>query len=187
MVTILLNGVVCVRVLWCHWLTHSLTNWLTNSLTHSLTHPPTHPPTHSLTHSPTHLSHPPVPMMSSEIYKPSFFSKFIESHIVMAEVSRVTVTSLAAHQIGGKLYNLSLVYQARPTLTPKKTESWFSLVPRPPPLFVLPCIIHRNGRMGKTWEHSSREWTRGGCRGEGLIFNYLQTKLKSEFLTGQDK
>ena len=112
----------CVVMSLTHSLTHSLTNSLTNSLTHSLTnslthsltHPPTHPPTHSLTHSPTHLSHPPVPMMSSEIYKPSFFSKFIESHIVMAEVSRVTVTSLAAHQIGGKL---SLVYQARPTHT----------------------------------------------------------------------
>ena len=41
--------------------------------------------------------------------------------------------------------------------------------------------------MGKAWEHSSREWTQGGCRGEGLIFKYVRTKLESKFLTGQDK
>ena len=29
----------------------------------------------------------PVPMVSFDFYKPSFFSKFLESHTIMAEVS----------------------------------------------------------------------------------------------------
>ena len=36
----------------------------------------------------------------------------------------------------------------------------------------------------KAWEHSSREWTQGGRRGGGAD---IRTKLKSEFLTGQDE
>ena len=55
----------------------------------------------------------------------------------------------------------------------------FSFVPRPP-CFYLPftfTIIHRSGRpvytkTGKAWEHSSREWMRGGRR-EGPIFEYV--------------
>ena len=53
----------------------------------------------------------------------------------------------------------------------------YSLVPRPPPFFVLRfafSIIHRSGRVrktGKAWEHLSCEWRqvdRGGRRGEGV-------------------
>ena len=42
-------------------------------------------------------------------------------------------------------------------------------------------------KMGKAWEHSLREWTGGGRRGEGPIFKYIFTKLESEFLTSQDE
>ena len=34
--------------------------------------------------------------MSFDFYKPSFFSKFLESHIVMAEVS-ITITTTSLH------------------------------------------------------------------------------------------
>ena len=37
-------------------------------------------------------------------------------------------------------------------------------------------------KTGKAWEHSSREWMRGGHGREGATFKY---KLGSEFLTGQ--
>jgi len=47
-------------------------------------HTHTHTHTHMHTYTP---SFPSVPMMSFEFYKPSFFSKFLESHVVMAEVS----------------------------------------------------------------------------------------------------
>ena len=40
--------------------------------------------------------------------------------------------------------------------------------------------------MGKAWEHSSRQWTQGECRGKELIFKYVCTKLESKFLTSQD-
>ena len=68
-----------------------------------------------------------------------------------------------------------------------------SLVPRPPPFLPSICV-HNNTREQKTgkktgmaWEHSSREWMRDGCRGEGPIFKYIRSKLESEFLTGPDK
>ena len=43
-------------------------------------------------------------------------------------------------------------------------------------------IIHGNGRPAKFktrkhWEDLSCEWTRGGCRGEGLTFKYVFTNL----------
>ena len=38
-------------------------------------------------------------------------------------------------------------------------------------------------KVGKAWEHSPCEWTRGRHRGEEPIFKYLCTKLKSRFLT----
>ena len=47
--------------------------------------------------------------------------------------------------------------------------------------------------MGKTWEHSSHEWTQGerggggGGGGEGPIFKYICIKLESKFLTSQDE
>ena len=37
--------------------------------------------------------------------------------------------------------------------------------------------------MEKAWEHSSREWTRGGRGGGGLMFKYICTELESGFLT----
>ena len=60
----------------------------------------------------------------------------------------------------------------------------FSLVSRPPPLFVLRfafSTIHGRGRVrktGKAWSHSSHEWTLGGCRGEGPIFKYVMNKVE---------
>ena len=49
------------------------------------------------------------------------------------------------------------------------------------------CSNDVRRKTGKAWEHSSHEWTRGGCREEGLIFKYIHTKLESEFLAGQDE
>ena len=68
-----------------------------------------------------------------------------------------------------------------------------SLVPRPPPFLPSVCV-HNN-----TWDRKTgKKWGRPGrirhvsghevdVGGEGPIFNYIRTKLKSEFLTGQDK
>ena len=59
----------------------------------------------------------------------------------------------------------------------KKKLQNTSLIPRPPPFFVLRfafSIIHGSGRArktGKAWEHLSRDdvwWTRGGRRGGGV-------------------
>ena len=56
-----------------------------------------------------------------------------------------------------------------------------SLIPRPPPFLPSVCV-HNNTqkqktskKTGKSWEHSSHEWTRGGRRGEGPIFKYVCT------------
>ena len=66
-----------------------------------------------------------------------------------------------------------------------------SLVPRPPPF--LPSVgVHNNTREWKT----GKKWGRPGSihhvsgrevdvGGEGPIFQYILTKLDSEFLTGQ--
>ena len=44
-------------------------------------------------------------------------------------------------------------------------------------------------KTGKARAHSSREWMQGGSRGagEGMTFQNVQIKLKSDFVTGEDK
>ena len=68
-----------------------------------------------------------------------------------------------------------------------------SLVPRPAPFLPSVCVHNntRDRKTGKKWGRpgsirhvSGREVDVGG---EGPIFNYIRTKLESEFLTGQDK
>ena len=78
-----------------------------------------------------------------------------------------------------------------------QTKQMFALEPLASfpglPRFYLPftfTIIHRSGekqgRPGSIHHVSGREGGRKGAGGR-LIFNYIRTKLESEFLTSQDE
>ena len=65
----------------------------------------------------------------------------------------------------------------------KSLPPLLSLLPRPPS-FLPSIYVHNNDtgaedrrKKGKAWEHSSHEWTRGGCGGGGADIIYLKVSF----------